>query len=388
MSFISGRRTWKYHPARPGAMRAGANTRSPMQAVTDLLKSQPKESTGTYRALASRWVEGHVVGPFSYQGTRSDDPNDTIPHEDRRVLRGLRVFAAWLNHQDTRSINSMDTLVSVDGRQFLRHYLIDFGSILGSAAYAKKEPWMGHEYAIARPEAAKQMVTFGFYLPVWMRANYPKLPGAGLFDARSFEPSKWEPNYPNPAFLLMDDEDAFWAAKQVAAFTDEEIRAIVKTGEYSDPRTADWIAECLIQRRDKIAAAWLGRVLPLDKFRVTDGKLAFDDLSKYAAGGPLGYQIHWATYDNSRGVATRIPAALGRKLPAVDSGTEYLAATIACGKAEGGNCPSPVIVYLRRAGAGFDVVGSERLPMQATAETTPAATVSRQPVGRWSAYEP
>jgi len=103
----------------------------------------------------------------------------------------------------------MDTLVSVDGRQFLRHYLTDFGSILGSAAYAKKEPWMGHEYAIARPDAAKQMVTFGFYLPVWMRANYPKLPGAGLFDARSFEPSKWKPNYPNPAFLLMDDEDAF-----------------------------------------------------------------------------------------------------------------------------------------------------------------------------------
>ena len=57
----------------------------------------------------------------------------------------------------------------------------------------------------------------------------------------------------------MDDEDAFWAAKQVAAFTDEEIRAIVQTGEYSDPRAADWIADCLIQRRDKIAAAWLGK---------------------------------------------------------------------------------------------------------------------------------
>src|SRR4030095_2825704 len=115
------------------------------------LKSQTKTGE-TYRALASRMVEGQVVGPFSYRGTRSDDPNDTIPHENRRVLRGLRVLSAWLNHQDTRSINTMDTLVTEDGRQYLKHYLIDFGSILGSAGYAPKEPWTGHEYFIARKE--------------------------------------------------------------------------------------------------------------------------------------------------------------------------------------------------------------------------------------------
>jgi hypothetical protein len=254
----------------------------------------------------------------------------------------------------------MDTLVTVDGRQFLKHYLIDFGSILGSAGYSKKEPWMGHEYAIARPEAAVQMVTFGFYLPMWMRSNYPKLTGAGLFDARSFDPVKWKANYPNPAFLRTDDEDSFWAAKQVAAFTDEEIRAIVETGEYSDPRATDWITDCLIQRRDKIAAAWLGKGLPLDRFRVTDGELSFDDLSKHdlsrhASGMPLGYKIEWATFDNQRGVVMKLPSAAGRKLPAVDTATEYLAATIASG-----DSTNPITVYLRRAGSSFEVVGSER----------------------------
>ena len=77
----------------------------------------------------------------------------------------------------------------------------------------------------------------------------------------------------------MDSADAFWAAKQVAAFTDDEIRALVKTGEYTDPRAADWIAECLIKRRDKIADAWFAKILPLDKFRVDDGQLGFDDLA-------------------------------------------------------------------------------------------------------------
>ena len=65
-----------------------------------------------------------------------------------------------------------------------------------------------------------------------------------------------EPEVPNPAFLLMDREDAFWAAKRVAAFTDAEIRALVETGEYSDARASQWIADSLIRRRDKIAEAW------------------------------------------------------------------------------------------------------------------------------------
>ena len=62
-----------------------------------------------------------------------------------------------------------------------------------------------------------------------------------------------------PRFSGWMREDAFWAARQVAAFTDEEIRALVETGEYSDPRAAEWIANCLIKRRDKIAAAWFSK---------------------------------------------------------------------------------------------------------------------------------
>jgi hypothetical protein len=255
----------------------------------------------------------------------------------------------------------MDTLITEDGRQYIRHYLIDFGSILGSAGYSQKEPWMGHEYAIARPEAAKQMVTFGFYLPRWVRSDYPKLTGVGLFDAWSFDPVNWKPNYPNPSFLMMDPEDAFWAAKQIAAFTDDEIRAIVKTGEFSDPRAADWIADCLIQRRDKIAASWFGRVLPLDKFRVTDNTLAFDNLTaKQGTSSPDSYQVQWAGYDNSTGAVTKLTVSAGAKLPLTDNSTSYLAATITCGNSADGTCINPLTVYLRRSGASFEVVGVDR----------------------------
>ena len=100
--------------------------------VQHWLKHQPRQADGTIRVLASRWVPGKVVGSFRFTGTRPDDPNDIYPHERRRELRGLRVFAAWLNHDDARSINSIDSYVEDDGRRYIRHYLQDFGSTLGS----------------------------------------------------------------------------------------------------------------------------------------------------------------------------------------------------------------------------------------------------------------
>ena len=41
-----------------------------MRAVADLLKSQPKDSDGTYRALASRWVEGQGRRTVQLQGNQ------------------------------------------------------------------------------------------------------------------------------------------------------------------------------------------------------------------------------------------------------------------------------------------------------------------------------
>ena len=315
------------------------------QALSDMLDGQRKTPDGKYRALASKWLEGEVVGPFSYRGVRSDDPNDLVPHEDRRTLRGLAVFAAWLNHHDTRSINSMDTLVVEHGRKHLKHFLIDFGSILGSAGYGPKEAWIGHEHSLSRRPLAKQFVTFGFLPPRWTRAEYPKLTGVGLFDSWSFEPLTWKSNYPNPAFLMMDDADAFWAAKQVAVFTDDEIRAIVQTGQYSDPRATKWIADCLVERRDKIKQVWYSRALPVDRFRVDGGRLAFDNL-----GAAREFDVAWSVYDNDRNHHTPIASASGWRVPA--SNAEFLAASITAKETK----VKPVVVYMR---AGR-VVGVDR----------------------------
>ena len=92
-------------PPAPGA-RPRAHDE---QTVAGWLRGIARRPDGSLRALASRYVPGTVVGHFKYTGRRPDDPNDLFPHERRRELRGLRVVAAWLQHDDARAINSLDT---------------------------------------------------------------------------------------------------------------------------------------------------------------------------------------------------------------------------------------------------------------------------------------
>ncbi len=84
---------------------------------------------GRYRANASLFIEGKPIGPWTYESTRDDDPNDVINHEDRRELRGARVFAAWTNHFDSREQNTLAAWMSQGEGDlgYIRHYLIDFG---------------------------------------------------------------------------------------------------------------------------------------------------------------------------------------------------------------------------------------------------------------------
>src|SRR5215510_8770268 len=130
---------------------------------------------------------------------------------------------------------------------------------------------------------------------------------------------------------MMDDEDAFWAAKQIIRFSDEDIRAIVETGEFTDRRAVDWITESIIKRRDQIARTWLSKSLPLDEFRMEGGSLVFEDLSsKYHLLQPHTYEVQWSSYDNDHGNLQPLPNATGWNVPTPSSGVGYLAAVAQC----------------------------------------------------------
>lgn len=337
----------------------GKHRRMTSRDITELLLRVPKDPEKGYRAIASRYIGGKILGPFRYYGVRLDDSNDVIPHEHRRELRGLFVLAAWLGHSDIKSLNTLDTLVEEDGVPYIKHHLIDFGASLGSDSFTAKSPRAGNEYLFAWKPAAKQFFTLGLLVPGWARADYPDLPSAGRFEYEVFEPERWKPNYPIPAFENRLPDDSFWAARQVMAFTDEEIRTIVKTGEFSDPEAEDWIVRCLIERRNKIGRTYFRMVLPLDRIEVRDGRLTFVDLAaKYGFAAAASYKVEWSRFDNEN--EEKIPLdgqasfTLPRAIQAAAPG-ECFAAGI--------RSPDPkksVTVYVRRETGGVQVVGIER----------------------------
>ena len=277
--------------------KLGVKRRMTDEDLEFILSKAPVRPDGTLRVIASKDIAGHSLGHFRYYGTRPDNANDIIPHQHRRELRGLRLFAAWLNHDDARSINSLDVYTE---EGYVRHYLIDFGSCLGSGSVRPQTLRAGNEYMWEPGPTFKTMGTLGIWTRPYLRIPYPDFPSIGRFESEAFRPELWRPEYPNPAFDLMDDRDAFWAAKIVMSFTDAEVEKIVRAGKLSDPEAEDYMVKTLIARRDKIGRSYLNRTNPLDGFEIDGNTIRFSNLSvKYGFGrAPVGYLISWWKYDN------------------------------------------------------------------------------------------
>jgi hypothetical protein len=71
----------------------------------------------------------------------------------------------------------------------------------------------------------KRFFTLGFGLSPWQTVKYDEIPSIGKFEGDVWDPRKWRPQTPTDAYMELRDDDAFWAALRVAAFTDELIRA-------------------------------------------------------------------------------------------------------------------------------------------------------------------
>lgn len=274
--------------------------------LNQVLARSPRGADGLYRGVASLYIPGQILGPFEFFGVRPGDPNDIVPHEHRRDLRGLHVFAAWLNRNDFKANNTLDTVVEENGLRYVRHYLIDFGSTLGSGAFQAKIPSAGHEYLFDFKPALRQILTLGLAVPAWQRVKYPGIPSVGNFESKSFDPRAWKPNYPNPAFDLRTAEDTYWAAKKVMAFTNADIRAIVEEGGYTDPTATEYVTRILAERRDKIGRAYLMDVLPLENFRISNHRLVFEDLAvTYGFASPRNYVASWRVGNRSEQAVLR-----------------------------------------------------------------------------------
>jgi hypothetical protein len=318
-----------------------------------------------FRGLTSKFLPGLPIGGFPQRGVRKGDPNDRIPHQHRRELRGLRVFYGWLQYTDAKENNTLDVYQPDPAdptRHYVVHYLVDFGKSLGANSTMAAHYADGHAYMLDMLDVPLQLLTLGLYPRAWEGTRAPVLEGIAQFDSAHFDPGGFVPHDPYEPFDWADEADNFWAAKILIRLTPAHIRAAVEQGKYPDPRATDYMTRTLIERQRKAARYYFERTAPLDRFEVRardDGgatfDLCFEDLSLSYRLGASAAQTSYAAASYDR--AGRLQAWRGSER-GNDAGKTCLRDIAASGSAGGytivrialtrGKSFPPVRVHLAR----------------------------------------
>ena len=364
----------------PGLTRKGnfgAEEPFDQKVVDQILADSPRRGP-LIRMQASAWLDGYLLGPFRYTGTRKDDPNDVVPHEARRELRGGRLLAAWLEHHDAREQNSMDAwFTDAAGPKpkpdaspgHVLHYYLDTSDCLGSEwDWEVVSRRLGHSYLADWGDMGRDFVTLGIPVRPWDRARRkPGMEIFGFFDVANFQPERWKNEYPNATFSRMTERDGAWMARILARFTPEKVEALGRMARLSDPAKADYLVEVLKGRLDRILERYLTRLSPLADVRVEGGdRLCAEDLARsrrllressfrFAARTSPGSALPVTLEPNGR-ICARMPHVSPDGGEPDDAASRYVRVAMTDGVA------GPLVAYLYDLGParGYVLAGLER----------------------------
>lgn len=358
----------------------GVQKRPLSQARVDAVLSRAaRNPDGGFRAVAVPWAPGEVLGGFDMIGRRADDPNDRIPHEDRRSLRADWVLYSWLSVFDVSAVNTLESYVEEDGRRFVRHYHFDFGCSFGSATWHPQSVREDGERTVEVGRSLRALFSLGLYRRPFQtrRSEWETLtqryPTIGYYPAETYEPEGHRTNRKVPAHMRLTDRDAYWGAKLVTSFSDAQLDALVAAAQLSDDATA-YLAHAMKVRRDIVGRRYLRAFAAVEEPRMAEGGAAvcFRDLAierGYAAPAATRYEYE-ITDGRGAAVLSGARAASGAEtcVPAggIGRGTGYRVVRIAArldGATAGGAVvtkASRIHLRWRDAERRFVVVGLER----------------------------
>ncbi len=324
--------------------------------LSEFLAAPRRDVQRPVRVAATQWPGGIDAGNTLAYGRREDDPNDRVPHEDRRTLRALRVVAAWLDLRRLGPHHTRDLYVGAPGEGHLTHHLVDLHAALGAGRLRGAEatrPIAGH----VRGNAWVNLVTLGLIpeerLPDAKATSLAVLSEQAAVDdyARFYEPA-----------ARIQPDDAYWMAKRIQSLSPALLRWAVAGGRLDNAALAGELVDKLRARRRAILEQVYATVTPLELVSVSDTELALEDRSvrdQPAPGQPKWYQVRLV---DSEGTAVAVPqkrlAARGRLtvlLPPLAGGRSgYLVVMI---RAEGQDDANPFEAHVVREPQRARVVG-------------------------------
>ena len=346
------------------------------QHLDEVFAKAQRLPDGRLRASTSLFLSGRPIGPFTYQGTLDADPNDVIPHQDRRELRGMRLLAAWTQHFDAREQNTLSMWISTaEGQGFVRHGVIDFGDCFGSIW---EPPTLGRRLGFSHyfdlSETLSDWFTLGLRTRPWDTARLGRSGKVfGYFSVENFEAEDWKAGYPNPAFGRMSERDGAWMARIIAQFGDAHLKALTAVARLEDEALETELLRLLGGRRDLVLARYLTRLSPLSLPTLRGaggGDLCLRDLLE-PTGLRRGHARSYAVTAHADGGARRIEPVrslpgeqLCINLPHATGATPDAPAYLTVdwvSASEGFDPEFPARVHLFDLGArGFVIVGLER----------------------------
>jgi len=227
------------------------------------------------RALAVRWPSARApfsksetfdLGPTASTGTRLDDPNDVVPHEERRSLRALGTVAAWIGLDQIRADSLRDVYVGTPGQGFVQHQVVSVEDALGAGAL--RSALNGDEDGAPPSNAWLALGSLGFAPKEGPDPSDTPFPSVGIFHTHT-ELARYGLSVPFPPAQDALLGDVYWAAKRVARVPDATIIEAVAGGELEPAAARTYVERALKARRTDIARFVMSLVTPLELTRVT-----------------------------------------------------------------------------------------------------------------------
>lgn len=245
-------------------------------AIDRFLAAGPASVDGYFRVSATRWPIGVDLGTTPDFDTRSDDPNDLVPHRDRRTLRGLKVLGAWLAMSPFGPRKTRDVYRGAAGDGHVVHYVVGLEDSLGTSSIVTPE--MSRASRRNRPAGGFlfNLATLGLWpakeLPPTQRDHL----AIGNFN-EIVDPISYEPSPPYGPIVRVSPSDGYWAAKRLMAIPTQMIEAAVDAACFGDIWVRNELIRRLDRRRRTLAMYWYQQVTPCEVTSVREGVIHLRD---------------------------------------------------------------------------------------------------------------
>ena len=356
-----GYRTPEVHvvTVAPNDIKEG-NDKPAQEAVSDLLREGSPPTGDRYRVRATRWPVGIDVGPTPNAGVRPEDPNDRVPHGERRTLRALGLALYWMGLRRLPPFALRDVYVGDPGKGHLLHYIVAMDDAFGADAVGREaEARLGGEGKYLDENALTALLTLGLRRRIAPPVQTRWLALGEFQDVDAPETFTTSPPY-EPADRLRP-ADAYWMGKRLAAVPAETIPAALTAGHFSDVSARARAAEVMEARRARAIAWGFAQVTSAEVERVETGRLMLRDQANSRKIRGLAAERYAVTFLDDHG-ATVAPAIVvpvpdaAVSIPLPPGVPDYLVVR-ATALREGGKAPRAVEVHVFKEPSGIRVLG-------------------------------